>query len=91
MAWAENTIIDNEQVSFALLDQIQHLYMLLCKRNHQKPKFTRKQIKEQLHFIAEEMDTIQEIIQLSNEMISKETRSDIAQCASTKSDKRRSH
>lgn len=91
LASAKCTIIDNEQLSFALLDQIQHLYLLLCKRNHQKPKFTRKQIKGQIDFIAEELDTIQEIIQLSNDMIAKETRSDIAQCASTKSDKRRSH
>lgn len=91
LASAKSTIIDNEQLSFALLDQIQHLYLLLCKRNHQKPKFTRKQIKEQIDFIADELETIQEIIQLSNEMIAKETRSDIAQCASTKSDKRRSH
>lgn len=88
---AKSTIIDNEQLSFALLDQIQHLYLLLCKRNHQKPKFSRKQIKEQMDFIAEELDTIQEIIRLSNDMMVKEIRSDLAQCASTKSDKRRSH
>lgn len=89
LALAKSTIIDNEQLSFALLDQIQQLYLLLCKRNHQKPRFTRKQIKEQIDFIAEELDTIQQIIQLSNDMVAKETRSDIAQCASTKSDKRR--
>lgn len=87
----KDTITDSEKLSFVLLDQIQQLYLLLCKRNHQKPKFTRKQIKQQIDFIAEELDTIQEVIRLSNDMMAKETRSDIAQCASTKSDKRRSH
>lgn len=71
------------------LDQIQQLYLLLCKRNNAEPKLRRDQIEAQLDFIKNEIETIQEIFEVSQEMIAIENRSDIAEYGSGKTGKPR--
>lgn len=71
------------------LDQIQQLYLLLCKRNNMEPVLRRDQIEKQLDFIKNEIETIHEIIAMSREMLAIETRSDIAEFGSGKTGKPR--
>lgn len=89
VASTKNAIVEKRKQTFMHLDQIQQMYTLLCKRNGIDPKYKRDQIEEQLDFIKDEIVTIQEIIELSNEMLAIETRSDIAEYGSGKSGKAR--
>lgn len=91
LASIKDIINEKEKVTFMQLDQIQQLYSLLCKRINVEPHFKRNQVEEQLDFIKKEIETIQEIIKLSNEMIANDTRSDIAECGSGKSGKPRKY
>lgn len=84
-------ITEKEKITFMQLDQIQQLYSLLCKRIDVEPHFKRNQVEEQLDFIKTEIETIQEIIKLSNEMIANDTRSDIAECGSGRSGRQRKY
>lgn len=86
---AKQMIGDKERSSFMRLDQIQQLYLMLCKRSGIEPKFKRNQVEKQLDFIKSEMETFEEIIELSNEMIAIETKSDIAEHGSGRSGKPR--
>lgn len=81
----KEAIVDKEFLTCRLLDQIQQLYMLFCKRNNENVVFYRDQVEEQLDYIKEEIETIQEIIDVSKTMLEKEERSDIAQDGSHKS------
>lgn len=87
LAGTKGAVVDKQTQTFMHLDQIQQIYALLCNRNGINPKFKREQVEEQLDFIKEEIETIQEIIELSFEMVAIETRSDIAECGSGKSGK----
>lgn len=75
-------IAEKEKETFMLLDQIQQMYLLLCNRNGDEPKFKREQVEEQLDYIKREIDKILEVIELANEMMALETRSDIAEYGS---------
>lgn len=81
----KEAIVDKEFLTRRLLDQIQQLYMLFCKRNNEDVVYYRDQVEEQLDYIKEEIETIQEIIDVSNTMQEKEERSNIAQDGSHKS------
>lgn len=81
----KSTIVDKEFVTCRLLDQIQQLYMLFCKRNNEDVVFHRHQVEEQMDYIKEQIETIQEVIQVSKTMILNEDKSDIAQNGSHKS------
>ena len=87
LAGTKDVISDKEALTFCLLDQIQQLYRMFCKRNNIEPIFQRHQIEEQLDFIKEEIDTIHEIIQLSDQLMAKEQRSDVANAGSEKAQK----
>lgn len=89
MASTKNAVVEKRKQTFMHLDQIQQMYTLLCKRLGIDPKYKRDQVEEQLDFIKDEIETIQEIIELSNEMLAIETRSDIAEYGSGKSGKAR--
>lgn len=69
-----------------LLDQIQQLYQLYCQRNGVEPKFKRVDVDKQLDYIKTEMEKMMAIIDLAHEMMEQETRSDIAEHGSGKSD-----
>lgn len=80
---------EKERSAFMRLDQIQQLYTLLCERIGIEPQFKRIQIEQQLDFIKNELETLEEIINLSNEMIAIDTRSDVAEHGSGKTGKPR--
>lgn len=86
---SKEVIAEKEKEIFMLLDQIQQLYLLLCDRNGEEPKFKREQTEEQLDYIKTEFEKTLEVIELANEMMALETRSDIAECGSGKSGKPR--
>lgn len=89
LAATKSAVVEKQKQTFMHLDQIQQMYSLLCNRNGCDPKFKRDQVEEQLDFIKDEIETIQEIIDLSFEMMAIETRSDIADCGSGQSGKAR--
>lgn len=89
LASTKNAVVEKQRQAFMHLDEIQQLSALLCKRNGNDPKFKRDQVEQQLDFIKDEIETIQEIIDLANEMMANETRSDIAEDGSGKSGKAR--
>lgn len=72
-------IVSKEFLTCRLLDQIQQIYGLFCKRNGEDIVFKRDEVEKQLDYIKEEIETIQEIIQVSKKIMEKESRSDIAQ------------
>lgn len=82
---AKIMIGDRERSAFIRLDQIQQLYSLLVRRIGIEPQFKRNQVEQQLDFIKKEIETTEEIIKLSNEMVAIETRSDIAEHGSGRS------
>ncbi|XP_031626714.1 structural maintenance of chromosomes protein 1A [Contarinia nasturtii] len=90
---AKEIITEKEKEMFMLLDQIQQMYLLLCARNCEEPKFKREQIDEQLagqlDYIKREIEMILETIDLAREMEALEMRSDIASYGSGKSGKPR--
>lgn len=95
MKW-ENVLVPTRQIIgekeksiFMRLDQIQQLYSLLCKRIGAEPNYKRNQVEEQLDFIKREIETIEEIIELSTAMVAIETKSDIAEFGSGRSGKPR--
>lgn len=67
------------------LDQIHQLYILLCNRSGIEPEIKKNQVEQQLDFIKTECETLQEIIEMSNEMVAIETRSDVAERGSNRS------
>lgn len=83
----KNIIGKKERSAFMRLDQIHQLYILLCKRSGVEPEFKKSQVEQQLDFIKTEIETLQEIIVMSNEMVAIETRSDIAERGSNRSGK----
>lgn len=89
LASTKNAVVEKQRQAFTHLDQIQQLYALLSRRNGNDPKFKRDQVEEQLDFIKDEIETIQEIIELANEMMAIETKSDIAEYGSGRSGKAR--
>lgn len=84
----KNIIGEKERSAFMRLDQIHQLYILLCNRSGVEPEFKKNQVEQQLDFIKTEIETLEEIIQLSEE-IAFETRSDIAERGSKRSGKAR--
>lgn len=89
LASTKNAVVEKQRQAFTHLDQIQQLYALLSRRNGNDPKLKRDQVEEQLDFIKDEIETIQEIIELANEMMAIETKSDIAEYGSGRSGKAR--
>lgn len=85
----KDVIANEEKETFMLLDQIQQLYTLLCKRHGIEPKFKRDQVEQQLDYIKTEMEINQDIVDMSHEMMALETRSDIAEHGSGRSGKPR--
>lgn len=84
LAATKDVIADKETITFRLLDQIQQLYGLFCKRNNESIVFDRNQINEQLDYIKNEIEFMQDVIQASNDMMMNEKKSLIAQHGSTK-------
>lgn len=85
----KDILIEKEKETFMILDQIQQLYLLLCKRSGTEPIYKRDQVEEQLDFIRRENQIMEEIIEMAEEMTALETRSDIAEHGSGKSGKPR--
>lgn len=81
----KEVIAEREKDMFMLVEQIQDTYLLLCHRNNEEPVFKREQAEEQLDYIKREMEKIEEVIELANEMMALETRSDIAEHGSGRS------
>lgn len=81
----KEVIAEREKDILMLLEQIQDTYLLLCHRNNEEPILRREQTEEQLDYIKREMEKIQEVIELANEMMALETRSDIAEHGSGRS------
>lgn len=80
----KSVIVDDEFQTWRLLDQIQQLYSVLCRRNGKDVIFKRHEVEKQLDYIKEEIETIQEIIEVSKKMMENEARSDIAENGSGK-------
>lgn len=81
----KNIIGEKERSAVLRLDQIHQLYILLCNRSGAEPQFKKNQVEQQLDFIKTEIETLQVIIEMSNEMVAIETRSDIAERGSSRS------
>lgn len=80
----KSVIVDNEFLTWRLLDQIQQLYSVLCRRNGKEVIFKRHEVEKQLDYIKDEIETIQEIIAVCKKMMEDEARSDIAENGSGK-------
>lgn len=78
----ENVIVEDEFMTTALLDQLQQLYLLFCKRRKIQPQLGRHQIEEQFDFIKDEIEQIRDIISIANDGTADEIKSDVAQCGS---------
>lgn len=85
----KNIIAEKEREAFMRLDQIHQLYILLCNRSGVEPEFKKNQVEQQLDFIKTDIETLQEVIEISNEMVAIETRSDIAERGSNRSGRAR--
>lgn len=52
---------------------------MFCRRNNEEPIFQRNDIEQQLDYIKEEMETLQEIIKNSKQIMEEAKKSDLAQ------------
>lgn len=84
LAVSKECIKDKESTTTQLLDQIQQLYALFCKRNGIPISFERHQIEEQLDYIKDEMKYLQDVIKCAAEINENEDKSIIAQNGSIK-------
>lgn len=81
---SKECIKDKESTTTQLLDQIQQLYALFCKRNGIPIAFGRQQIEEQLDYIKDEMKYLQDVIECAADINENEDKSIIAQNGSNK-------
>ncbi len=84
LAVSKECIKDKESTTTQLLDQIQQLYALFCKRNGTAITFERQQIEDQLDYIKDEMKYLQDVIKCAAEINEIEDKSIIAQNGSIK-------
>ncbi|XP_055296379.1 synaptonemal complex protein 1-like [Sitodiplosis mosellana] len=82
---SKEIIAEKEKEICMLLEQIHETYLLLCHRNNEEPTLKREQTEAQLDYIKREIEKILEVIELADEMMALETRSDIAEHGSGKS------
>ena len=68
-------ISGSELQTISLVDSIQHLYTLLATRNNDKVKFKRFDVGNQLDYIKDEMEVLENIIQRAEKKMNKETKS----------------
>lgn len=85
----KNIIGEKERSASMRLDQIHQLYILLCNRSGVEPEFKKNQVEQQFDFIKTEIESLQEIVQMSEEMVAIETRVNIADGDSKRSGKAR--
>lgn len=57
------------------MDSINHLYSILVKRNQEKPKFQRFDVANQLDYIRDEIEILEDIIRRANIKMQKEDKS----------------
>lgn len=77
LATTKDYISDNELITNRLLDSINQLYRLLCKRNEVEPVFLRTNPEAQLDYIKDEIEMLQKISKLAEEKLAKEQSSSI--------------
>lgn len=76
VAGGKDPIADKDEEAFMLLEQIQQRYLLLCKRSGIEPEYEPYQIEDQMAFIKRENEVLEEIIQMTDEMIELEDQPD---------------
>lgn len=84
MASTKNAIAEKETLTFRLLDQIQQLYGLFCKRGGVPVEYSRDQVEEQLDFIKEEIDYCQDVLKYAKTLMADEKKSQKAEHGSVK-------
>lgn len=84
LATTKDSIAEKESVTFRLLDQIQQLYGLLCRRSGVPVKFGRDQVEEQLDVIKGEIQFFQDVIEHADKLMTDEKKSQIGTHGSVK-------
>lgn len=79
LATTKDHISDNELITNRLLDSINQLYRLLCKRNDVEAKFLRTNPEAQLDYIKDEIEMLQKISKLAHLKLNKEQSSSVAE------------
>lgn len=77
MATTKDSIAEKETVTFRLLDQIQQLYRLFCRRNDLPVKFGREQVDEQLDVIRGDIRFFEDVIEHAEKLMIDEKKSRI--------------
>ncbi|XP_063696027.1 cilia- and flagella-associated protein 73-like [Culicoides brevitarsis] len=85
LATTKDHISDNELITNRLLDSINQLYRLLCKRNDVESKFLRTNPEAQLDYIKDEIEMLQKISSLAHLKLHKELKSSSVAEKGTKS------
>lgn len=75
MATTKDSIADKEAVTFQLLDQIQQLYGLFCRRSGVPVKFFRDQVEEQMDVIKGEIQFFQDVVEHAEKLMTDEKKS----------------
>lgn len=75
LAKAKDFIADNEKETITLIDSIQHLYLVLAKRNDEKVTLGKFDVSGQLDYIRDEIEILEDIIRRANHKIQKESMS----------------
>lgn len=68
-------IADNERHTLTLVDSIHQLYSIFAKRNQEKVQFKRFEIADQLDYIRDEIEILEDIIKRANVKMGKEGKS----------------
>lgn len=75
LASTKDYIAENELQTVSLIDSIQHLYTLLVRRNDDKIIFKRFDVGNQLDYIRDEIEIMEDIIRRANIKMNRETKS----------------
>lgn len=84
LATTKDSIAEKETVTFRLLDQIQQMYALFCRRSGVPVKFGRDQVDEQLDVIKGEIQFFQDVIEHADKLMNDEKKSRIGTHGSEK-------
>lgn len=59
---ARDYIRENDKETITLMDSIQHLYLLMKEKNHEKVELKQYDISGQLNYIREELEVVEDVI-----------------------------
>ncbi|XP_055378546.1 uncharacterized protein LOC129610161 [Condylostylus longicornis] len=71
MATTKDCIAENELTCDRVMDAIQNMYKILCKRNEIDPEYKREDIESILDFIKDEVEILQTVVKICHQKLEK--------------------